>query len=94
MSAHSQGPWNLESVPTGWLVGPGDIEGRNYVADVHKHVPGKGISDEEAKANARLIAAAPELLSACRAALRLLEDIAADQPIWQAPHTRAPRRPA
>lgn len=63
MPKHTEGPWNLENVGTGWTIGPREMAGRDYVADVHEHVPGpEAMPDEEAAANARLIAAAPELL--------------------------------
>ena len=57
----TKGPWGLERVRTGWIVGRKPIMGVDYVADVHEHVDG---NVERPAANAHLIAAAPELYSA------------------------------
>lgn len=67
MSAkHTPGPWRATLVnDTGWAVGPNTADGPDYVADVHMLTTGR--SDEDSAANARLIAAAPELLDALRA---------------------------
>jgi hypothetical protein len=61
VSNHTPGPWHYEESPlkTGWCV----VTGNNYLADVHKHV-GATADDARDEANARLIAAAPELLEA------------------------------
>jgi hypothetical protein len=60
MSAHTPGPWNMVEASGGWLIGPRETDGPDYVGDVHRLA--KGRSDEESEANARLIVAAPELL--------------------------------
>jgi hypothetical protein len=67
MSAHTPGPWNMVEASGGWLIGPRETDGPDYVGDVHRLA--KGRSDEESEANARLIATAPELLRALRDAL-------------------------
>lgn len=61
MNAHTPGLWHFEESPlkTGWCV----VTGNNYLADVHKHV-GTSADDIQDEANARLIAAAPELFEA------------------------------
>ena len=60
---HKPGPWNFVEADNGWVVGPKDAAGSDYVADAHMHV-GRSQDDERDLANARLIAAAPELLEA------------------------------
>lgn len=67
----SSGPW----IGTSTVGSDGDIcmfiiESKDrYIADVHVHNTG---DEKEAKANANLIAAAPELLLACEGALNAL----------------------
>jgi len=64
MAEHTPGPWNKTHVETGWIIGPRQQNRGDYVADVHEHQSG-AMTDSEAEANARLIAAAPLLLEAC-----------------------------
>lgn len=73
MSAqHTPGPWSVTSeidrIFNGELIRPGKPEERNtpvaVVCDFNRFD-----RDDERKANARLIAAAPDLLAACEAAL-------------------------
>ena len=52
MSAHTPGPWDVPNKSV-------KIRGCNFLATVHWE-------DDEAEANARLIAAAPDLLAAIR----------------------------
>lgn len=62
MSAHTPGPWKLSEEDTG-MNDSGTIldpYGHVIVTDVY------GRTDDEAEANARLIAAAPDLLAACK----------------------------
>ena len=74
MSKHTPGPWIcIDSIEGDHdfsiRSGSGDFENDDdcyYIADVH------GGLDGAEKANASLITAAPELLSACKAALRIL----------------------
>ena len=62
MAKHTPGPWNVKEIETGWIIGPDRIERAGYIADVHKHtIPD---TDDTARANARLIAAAPDLYEA------------------------------
>lgn len=73
---HTPGPWNISTpckrdangVPCAWLNldAPGHIGGMKI--ETHYSMP-----DDEMNANARLIAAAPDLLAACKA---LAESIA------------------
>lgn len=72
MSKHTPGPWKTKDMVTGWIVGPGTIDGPSYVADVHRHTD--GMTDAEAEANAALVSAAPEMLAALEAMLRAHED--------------------
>ena len=77
MSAHTPGPWKVESVfpkreeghtfdPRVWIVGNDVTLGRVRLADI----PDEADVNDEQMANARLIAAAPRML----AALRNMED--------------------
>lgn len=71
MSAnHTPGPWHFVDSPlkTGWLI----VVGGNYLADVHKHI-GTTADDVRDESNARLIAAAPELLEALESLLAVSE---------------------
>ena len=67
---HTPGPWTYPGGTGNFVGGPDRIR----VADVG----GMERSPEERQANARLIAAAPDLLAACKAAWPML-DRAADQ---------------
>lgn len=60
--------------PGTWYINPttGDIESKcGIVAKPHC----KGVTDSERKANAHLIAAAPDLLEACKAALECCKQL-------------------
>ena len=57
ISKHTPGPWDMDEGDYGIY----QIETSDQIAEVFSHHP-----DEELKANARLIAAAPELLEALR----------------------------
>lgn len=85
MSGHTPGPW-YASQATSKTAGPIDgywlIRADNYVqvADLFgltgtrdEDGDDEHISNEESRANARLIAAAPDLLAACEAAARWLD---------------------
>ena len=61
MSAHTKGPWALN-----WYVSCIDVfssDAATLIATIRRSTLSKGI-DADARANARLIAAAPELLEA------------------------------
>ena len=63
MSAHTKGPWALD-----WNVSCIDVfssDAATLIATIRRSTLSKGI-DADARANARLIAAAPELLEALR----------------------------
>ncbi len=72
---HTPGPWKIERIPieskggsnTCWKIGP-------FHACIYDDWRPReiGISEGENEANARLIAAAPELLEACNAARRFV----------------------
>ncbi len=62
MSEHTRGPWEVGQYP--WLI---DDNAGDEVAQVSS-------SRIEYAANARLIAAAPDLLAACKKALHLVEE--------------------
>lgn len=72
-SPHTPGPWSLRKANywgrTAYYVDPPE---KSSVAVVLMDRRGPLLITEEDKANARLIAAAPELVAACRAALALL----------------------
>ena len=62
MSKHTQGPWAVRGIPTGQrYIGPSQDGGAPSVALVLARV---NVPDERLAADARLIAAAPELLEA------------------------------
>jgi hypothetical protein len=61
MSKHTPGPWYIEG---GYLICTDDLE-IGAVSSVDRGDDGKWCHGEATKANARLIAAAPELLQAC-----------------------------
>jgi len=63
MSAHTAGPWAID-----WNVSRIDVfssDAATLIATIRRSTPSDGI-DADARANARLIAAAPELLEALR----------------------------
>ena len=60
---YTRGPW---FVGTGWI-GAGEIKDGRVIANLHAYPYG------DSEANARLIAAAPELLEACKSALERME---------------------
>ena len=62
MSKHTQGPWAVRDIPTGQrYIGPSQDGGAPSVALVLSRV---NVPDERLAADARLIAAAPELMEA------------------------------
>lgn len=70
MSKHTQGPWTLETVQTSCgichKIGPFPWkDGKQNHACIYADYPGTGPIEKELLANARLIAAAPDLLKAC-----------------------------
>jgi hypothetical protein len=68
--AHTPGPWHVvPEAQSPWIVG--DAEG-DSIADCEP--PGPWMSEEEADANARLIAAAPDLLAALEACVDAMTD--------------------
>lgn len=70
---HTSGPWELyDSVYIDSF--PGNSENGKQVVELR---PGRQLSEEESEANARLIAAAPELLKALNAILPYAENEAA-----------------
>lgn len=69
---HTPGPWGRS--PANWWTICRPHESQNErcpIADVHSGVYGHTISTAEAEANAKLIAAAPELLEALRDTLEV-----------------------
>lgn len=78
---HTPGPWQagrpdmrtiVDGVPSKWIYGPEVEGGDGYLAVAS----GRASSDwDEVMANARLIAAAPDLLAACETVLTKLDYI-------------------
>ena len=65
---HTPGPWVIDnSIRTAVNAGKKHIAMVNFYKTSDKEI---SIDEKENEANARLIAAAPELLAACKAALR------------------------
>lgn len=92
MSAHTPGPWNAERVyltiedPTMRITA---FDGALYVAEAsYSHVRGERaihVTDaEEMRANARLIAAAPALLSKLLAAANYIDALGGDSKSYRA----------
>ena len=72
MAKHTPGPWKVEIVESGKDEVYARIKGIAFTDGIKVGVYKKKLP-EEAKANARLIATAPELLGACKEALIDLE---------------------
>lgn len=68
--SHTPGPWRLSEHEHGCVVQRGD-EGGFFV---------QGLSKDQVRADARLIAAAPDLLAALERIVRLNEQMPADHP--------------
>jgi hypothetical protein len=68
---HTKGPWKLKNTSADWIriVGP-----NGQWVDVGQPCTSTGKLTDEVIANARLIAAAPELLSALRRAFNLIKE--------------------
>lgn len=66
---HTKGPWRVAD--EGW--GPGHIFGQYPASSLIATI--ENLHIEEAEANARLIAACPELLEACKLVLANLEPL-------------------
>lgn len=67
---HTPGPWHIRKGPDRYIVAdPEKVDGGISWVTVARAYP----DAKEQDANARLIAAAPELLAACEAALRYLD---------------------
>lgn len=69
---HTKGNWSYEFANDDYIIVADDFEGNNVIADVYS--PEESKSNDEAKANAKLIAAAPELLNALKCILDFPED--------------------
>ena len=74
MSKHTPGPWTAVKNSAYWEIdGPDDFGGVADTCASSAGEPDFGRSMALGEANARLIAAAPDLLAACKAALELAE---------------------
>ena len=72
MSKHTEGPWDVHETSIGLEIHPlSDEDGVETIADVN-HESTSHITLGQARANAHLIAAAPDLLAACKAALPMI----------------------
>jgi hypothetical protein len=67
MAEHTPAPWSVSVDTNTEVIGPH----QRTICRAHRDAPTR--SEEETRANARLISAAPELLEACESALRFLE---------------------
>lgn len=65
MDKHTPGPWTVSAIGRQLTVATSDGV---HIAIINRY------ADDNAQSDARLIAAAPELLAACQAALALLAD--------------------
>jgi hypothetical protein len=67
---HTPGPWKVETKKSEWECNRGIPIYKNFVQIARVILfDSKTVCPEESQANARLIAAAPELLEACKEAL-------------------------
>ena len=71
MSEHTPGPWKIVGEDMRFVYAPGKDGTNRFSTHVAPgHIP--GYDDEETQqANARLIAAAPDLLAACKSIMRI-----------------------
>jgi len=76
-SAYTSGPWHVERPYTGTNRYPISCDRPDGARNILAEVNGQGGSGDAITANARLIAAAPDLLAACYAALNRFNDLAA-----------------
>jgi len=82
---HTPGPWIAHPCPPDvnkgnfWIAGPLTLDGYSDIAEINT-VTTRG--HDETKANAFLMAAAPELLEACKAALNFLDYIPPSDKKW------------
>lgn len=77
---HTPGPWKSVHIPAGYATGDGQIEiqGGEDRLTLVAHIPTERDAPRgmrQRKANARLIAAAPQLLEALKACVRKLDGI-------------------
>ena len=63
---HTPGPWHTDESKSFYVFGPGSLAEQAGVEN------GPFVCNASTKANARLIAAAPEMFEACKAALDLI----------------------
>ena len=88
MSKHTPGPWNANDIKDSWADKEAKLarsvwtlDGEKFICSAmpEKFMGKKEIADEEtASANCKLIAAAPDLLEACKSALLILRASRAD----------------
>jgi hypothetical protein len=76
MAEHTPGPWEIRQYTNyyGYSI---DAEGRGCIAERWYDLPQDQPYGNEIPANARLISAAPDLLEACKKAVRELNEIRA-----------------
>jgi hypothetical protein len=95
MFEHTPGPWGFYGEPHGYHVGRDMTElALVKASEPVARITGQDTVEQE-EANARLIAAAPELLEACETCLRLLEseDLDANKFDGEARRKLVPRLP-
>lgn len=91
MSGHTPGPWEIRTVKQGYpyqIVAPNGTHVRNVTRWAALSVPAL----PEGQANARLIAAAPDLLAACKLALESGEFLCGEDGIVKAAIAKAEGR--
>ncbi len=76
LSAHTPGPWKIDTLGSHiWILS----ETGDYLAEVITSDEEGRCRPEDAEANARLMAAAPELLAAAEEALLILKQLKTDE---------------
>jgi hypothetical protein len=69
-TSHTPGPWKTILGQIDWQIVAEDIENTYLVATVSEDIGSyRSTTDNEGEANARLVAAAPDLLEACKESL-------------------------
>ncbi len=71
MSKHTPGPWSLDRLNFQWTISVPDARQTNPLVETGKTVANVMGNNSTAEANARLIAAAPELLEVAKIAIGL-----------------------
>lgn len=81
MSTHTPGPWGILKAGNQWAVAPVTAKGKPRDGRQTEDICMGSVLADNFLANARLIAAAPDLLAAARALVQIYEEGSATVPI-------------